>query len=68
MPSFFSKSGSDGAPVLILTVDSNTGVITYTADANAVKSQRVKNTQKISQAVSELAARNPMSSFFAAEQ
>lgn len=66
MPNFF-KEGSDGAPVLILTVNSNTGVITYTADEEAVKSQRDKNTKKIAQAVSELAARNPMSSLFTAE-
>lgn len=60
MPRFFTKD-SAGNPVLLLAIDPKTGEVTYRADEEVISKQREKNTNRIAQAVSELAVRDPTS-------
>ena len=63
MPRFFTRD-EQGNPILLLAIDSKTREVTYRADEEFLAKQRKRNTDRIAEAVTELAMRDPTSPLF----
>ncbi len=66
MPRFYTRD-AEGTPVLLLAIDPITREVTYRADEEAIAKQTERNTERLAQATSELAMRDPTSPVFSTE-